>query len=243
MRIALALLLFTATGLVVAAADPSVKAYALNVNNPPAGAPKEIVSPPYTGAYLFIQTPDKHVVAMDASATKLALTDDKGSDLNPKSPLPGNALAIDKTKEQSRLYVLGSKAPSAGATRVRVKGELVLLCGTGEKTATAEKLAVKDKEKVEVGPAALAVAVAKDKASVSLKADGGTVKSVTLTGGDGKALAAGGTINLSIAGGRLTQTATFALPPKTESVGVKVVYYEKVEPLKLAVDTDTGVGP
>lgn len=242
MRTLLAFLLFAAAG-GATAADPSVRAYALNVNNPPKDSPKEIVSPAYTGAYLLIQVPGKHIVTIDTAATKLALADDKGTDLGAKSPLPGNAFAADKSKEQARLYVLGSKAPATGATRVRVKGELVLLCGTGEKTATAEKFAIKDKEKVAVGPAAFEVVTAKDKMTVTLKAESGSVKSVAFTDAEGKALAAGGALNLSTAGGKIGQTATFTLPAKTETVGIKVVYYEKVEPVKLPVDTDTGVGP
>ena len=244
MRTALALTLFLAGG--AGAAEPgapSVRAYALNVNNPPANAPKEIVSPPYTGAYLFIQVPGRHVLAIDSQATKLALTDDKGTDLAAPKLLPGPTIPTDRTKEQARLYVLGSKAPVAGATRVRVKGELVLLCGTGEKTATAEKVTVKDGEKVAVGPAAFEVVVLKDKLSVTLKAESPSVKSVAFTGADGKLLVVPGAINLGTPAGKIGQTATFTLPAKTEAVGIKVVYYEKVEPLKLAVDTDTGVGP
>lgn len=245
MRTAIALVLFAVTGVIVAAelGAPSVKAYALNVNNPPPGAPKEIVSPPYTGAYLFIQVPGKHILAIDARATNLALTDDKGTDLAAPKTLTGPSIPTDKTKEQARLYVLGSKAPGAGATRVRVKGELVLLCGTGEKTATAEKFTIKDGEKVAVGPAAFEVAVVKDKLSVVFKAEPPAVKSVTFTGADGKPLAVTGTISLGTPAGKVGQTATFTLPAKTEAVGIKVVHYEKVEPLKLTVDTDTGVGP
>lgn len=243
MRTAFALVLLLAASAVTAAADPSVKAYAMNVNNPPAGAPKEIVSPPYTGVYLFIETPGKHVLAIDSAATKLVLTDDKGTDLNAKGQLPGPAIPTAKSREQARLYVLGNKAPAAGATRARVKGELVLLVGTGEKTAAADTFALKVKEKVTVGPAGFEVVTAKDKIGLAFRADGASVKAVTFTDAAGKPLAAAGTITLSAPGGKVAQTATFTFPPKTEAVGIKVAYYEKTEPLKLAVDTDTGVGP
>lgn len=244
MRTAIALTLLAAAG--ATAADPgapSVRAYALNVNNPPKDAPKEIVSPAYTGAYLFIQVPGKHILAIDAGATKLALTDDKGTDLAAPKTLPGPSIPTDPSKQQARLYVLGSKAPAVGATRVRVKGELVLLCGTAEKTATAEKFAVRDKGKVEVGPAAVEVAVVKDRPTLIMKAAPASVKSVLFTDADGKPLGVGGTINLGAPGGKITQTATFLLPVKAETVGIKVTYYEKVEAVKLPVDTDTGVGP
>lgn len=244
MRTALALTLLVVAG--ATAADPgapSVRAYALNVNNPPKNAPKEIVSPPYTGVYLFIQVPGKHVAAIDTAATKLALTDDKGNDLAAPNPVATPTIPTDKSKEQARLYVLGSKAPAVGATRVRVKGELVLLCGTGEKSATAEKFSVRDKEKVTVGPAAFEVVVVKDRPTVTLKAESASVKTVTFTDADGKPLTAGGTINLGAPGGKVSQTATFLLPAKAEAVGIKVVYYEKIEAVKLPVDTDTGVGP
>jgi hypothetical protein len=244
MRTAIALTLLVASG--VAAADPvapSVRAYALNVNNPPKDAPKEIVSPPYTGAYLFIQVPEKHILAIDTAATKLALTDDKGTDLAAPKTLPGPSIPTDPSKQQARLYILGSKSPAVGATRVRVKGELVLLCGTAQKTATTEKFAVRDKEKVEVGPAAFEVAVVKDRPTLILKVASASVKTVVFTDADGKPLSVGGTINLNTPSGKITQSATFLLPAKTEAVGIKVTYYEKVEAVKLPVDTDTGVGP
>src|SRR5829696_8804434 len=100
MRTALALTLFVAAGGAGAAEPgaPSVKAYALNVNNPPANAPKEIVSAPYTGVYLFVQVPGRHVLAIDSAATKLALTDDKGTDLAAPKLLPGPSIPTDKTK-------------------------------------------------------------------------------------------------------------------------------------------------
>lgn len=243
MRIACALALLVCAALTAAAADPSVKAYALNVNNPPAGAPKEIVSPAYTGVYMFVQVPGKQILSFDPAATKLALTDDKGTDLGGPKVLPGNSLAIDKSKEQGRLYVLGNKAPAAGATRARVKGELVLYCGSGEKTATVEKLALKDKEKATAGPVTFEVIVAKDKLTVTFKAEGASVKAVNFTTPDGKPLTQSGTITLSAPGGKVSQSATYTLPPKTEAVAIKLTYYEKTESVKLAVDTDTGVGP
>lgn len=244
MRTALTLTLLLAAGALAAdPGEPSVRAYALNVNNPPKDAPKEIVSPAYTGVYLFIRVPGTQIVALDPAETKLTLSDDKGTDLAAPKSVGNSNFSTDKSKEQARLYVLGSKAPAVGATRARVKGELALLCATGEKTATAEKFAVRDKEKVTVGPAAFEVAIVKDRPTVTLSTESVAVKSVAFTDADGKPVMAGGAINLRTPGGKLSQTATFTLPAKTETLGIKVVYHEKVEAVKLPVDTDTGVGP
>lgn len=245
MRITLALILLVAAG-ADAAADPEIptaKAYALNINHPPKDAPKEIVSPPYIGVYVFIKAPGRQIVALEPAETKLTLTDDKGTDLVAKSPVSGPGIATANSRDQARLYVTGAKMPVAGATRVRVKGDLVLLCGTAEKTATAEKLALKDKEKVEVGPATFEVAVLKGRTVVNLKSASPAVKAVTFTDSEGKALAVGGALNLGMSGGKVGQTAVFVPPAKVESLGIKVIYYEKVEAVKIAVDSDTGVGP
>jgi hypothetical protein len=243
MRTALALLLSAG---VVTAADPqapSARAYALNINHPPKDAPKEIVSPPYIGVYVFIQAPGRHIVALDPMETKLALTDDKGTDLVAKNPVSGPGIATANTRDQARLYVTGAKMPITGATRVKVKGDLVLLCGSAEKTATAEKFALKDKEKVEVGPASFEVALQKGRTVVNLKSASPAVKAVTFTDSEGKPLAVGGSLNLGMPGGKVGQTAVFVPPAKVESLGIKVIYYEKVEAVKIAVDSDTGVGP
>jgi hypothetical protein len=245
MRTTLALT-FLLAATAATAADPqapSAKAYALNINHPPKDAPKEIVSPPYIGVYVFIQTPGKQIVALDPAETKLTLTDDKGTDLMPKSPVSGPSIPTANSRDQARLYVTGAKMPVAGATRVKLKGDLVLLCGTAEKTASAEKFALKDKEKVEVGPASFEVALQKGRTVVNLKAASASVKSVTFTDAEGKPLAVGGTLNLNTSGGKIGQTAVFVPPAKTETLGIKVTYYEKVEAVKIPVDTDTGVGP
>jgi hypothetical protein len=63
------------------------------------------------------------------------------------------------------------------------------------------------------------------------------------TDAEGKSFTVTGTINLNAVGGKIGQTATFALSAKIETVGIKVTHYEKVEAVKLPVDTDTGVGP
>ncbi len=245
MRLLLALALFAFGTAVAADAEaPSVRAYAVNINHPPKGAAKEIVSPEYTGVYLFANVAGKQIVTIDPSASKLTVTDDKEADLIPGLKLGPGVIATDKTKSQGRMYLLGNKAPSAGATRVRVKGEVVFLCGVGEKTSTVESLALKPKEKAEAGPAAFEVVLQKDRVVVSLKTDSPLIKSIAFTGADAKPLNVTGTLNLGInADGKAVQVANFTPPAKTESVGIKVVHYEKIETVKVAVDTDTGVGP
>lgn len=222
---------------------PSVRAYALNINHPPKEASREIVSNEYTGVYLFVAAPGRQIVAVDTAATKLTVTDDKGTDLVPGVKL-APAIATDKTKAQGRLYILGQKAPANGATRVRVKGEITFLCGVGEKTSSADNFAVKVKEKVEVGPAAFEVTMGKDRAVLQWKAESPLVKSITFTSPDGKPVGTTGTINLVLnQAGKVGQSATFTPPVKTEKVGIKVVHYEKVESVTVPVDTETGVGP
>ena len=244
MRSLLALALLTALG-VAGAADPeapSVRAYAVNINHPPKGAAREIVSAEYTGVYLFAHLPGKQIVGIDTAASKLTVTDDKGTDLIPGLKL-NPAVPSDKTKSQGRLYLIGPKAPAAGATRVKVKGELVFLCGVGEKTATVEKLPLKAGEKATAGPAALEVIPAKDRFAVDLRAGSPLVKSVAFTDAAGKQLFAAGAITLVVSDSKVAQAGNLTLPAKTEAVGIKVVHYEKIEAVKVAVDSETGVGP
>jgi hypothetical protein len=246
MRSLLTLALFVALGVApTTAADPEapyVRAYAVNINHPPKEASREIVSNEYTGVHLFAHLPGKQIVAVDPAASKLTVTDDKNADLIPNLKLnPG--VPTDKTKAQGRFYIFGSKAPSAGATRIRVKGELVFLYGVGEKTATVEKLPVKAGEKAEAGPAALEVVPAKDRFVLNVRAASPLVKSVTLIDAAGKPVVVPGLISFVVSDGKVAQDGNFTIPAKTESIGIKVVHYEKVEAVKVVVDSETGVGP
>jgi hypothetical protein len=233
-----------ATGTAADPQAPSVRAYALNVNSPPKEASREIVSNEYTGVYLFVNLPGKHIVAIDSAASKLTVTDDKGTEFIGSGVKIAPTIPSDKSKSQGRMYLLAQKAPAAGATKVRVKGELVFLCGVGEKTSSVESLALKAKEKAEAGPAAFEVVLQKDRAVVSFKTESPLVKSVAFTGADGKSLTVTGNLNLGTnADGKVVQFANFTPPAKTETVGIKVVHFEKLEPVTVAVDTETGVGP
>jgi hypothetical protein len=67
---------------------------------------------------------------------------------------------------------------------------------------------------------------------------------VSFTNADGKTVGAAGTINLTPgANGKVGQSASFTLPAKIESVGIKVALYEKIEAVKVTVDSETGIGP
>jgi hypothetical protein len=243
----LALALFAAaigTGFAADPDAPSVRAYAVNINHPPKEASREIVSNEYTGVYLFANIPGKKIVALDTPASKLAVTDDKGTEIFASTVRLGPSMTTDSTQAQGRLYLLSQKAPAQGATRIRVKGELVLLCGTGEKTSTVENFALKTKEKAEVGPASFEVNMPKDRAMVLLKTDSPLVKSVTFIGADGKAINVLGALTLgNNVEGKVVHFANYTLPPKLETVGIKVVHYEKIEAVKVVVDSETGVGP
>ncbi len=243
MRSLLTLALFTiGTAFAADPEAPSVTAYAVNINHPPKGAAKEIVSPEYTGVHIFANLPGKQIVCIDPAATKLTVTDDKGIVLVPEQKLNA-VVSTSFTRSQARLYLAGQKAPSAGATRIKVKGEITFLCGVGEKTATVEKLRVKAGEKADVGPAALEVIPTTDRFAVKVRVASPVVKSVTFTNAAGQTLSRTLALGLTVADGKLTQNSTLMLPRNAEAVGVKIEYYEKIEAVKVAVDSETGVGP
>jgi hypothetical protein len=243
MRTLAALALFPMLAATAAADDPpSVRAYAVNINHPPKGAASEIVSPAYTGVYLFIHIPGREIIGVDVGASKLAVSDDKGGELIPQAKL-SPTLPTDKTKTQGRMYLLGPKPPSAGATRIQVKGEIAFLCGTGEKTTAVEKLPLKVGEKTEAGPFTFEVVPAKDRLAVRVRTATPTVKSVVFTDAAGKLVQSAGVLNLVVMDGKVGQSTNIILPAKPEWVGIKVVHYEKAEVVTIAVDSETGIGP
>ena len=78
---------------------------------------------------------------------------------------------------------------------------------------------------------------------MSLRAASPLVKSVAFTDADGKPVVGGATLNFVFADDKVTQIGSFGVAAKTESIGIKVVHYEKVEAVKVVVDSETGVGP
>ena len=247
MRMFFSLALFVAVVATGAAADPPtpVKALSLSISRPVQDVPRELGVVEATSVYLFTSLPGREVVCLDPASSKVVFTDDKDTSLfgPPGQRAMSPYIRTDtKTKSQVAFTIFGQKAPVAGALKVRIKGELVFLCGSGEKSATVESLPLRAKEKAEAGPAVFEVAVFNEQASVTLKTESPLVKSVAFTGSDGKPLATPPVNLVGGMGGKPAQYGYFAVPPRTQTIGIKVVYYEKLEAVSVPIDVEVGVG-
>jgi hypothetical protein len=239
------IVLFVAAGAAPAADPPAptVKAYLVTVLHPQKDFDPTVAGGPYVNVGLLAKLPDRSIIGLDPAACKLTLTDDKGTDLSAGRQLvtfPG--VRTDPKRTQAAFNVVTTKSPAAGATKVRVKGEVVFLCGVGEKTTTAQNFVLRAKEKATAGPAEFEVMDVNQALRVRMLAPVPSVKTVAFLDRDQKSV---GTLppSLTVLNGKVVQSGYGAPPANAQAVTVSVVHYEKVEPVTVPVDTEIGIGP
>jgi len=127
---------------------------------PPADVDENIVSSFNGGTRinLLVRLPDKFIVTVDGKLN--SVTDDKGTDLLKTkikkgigSPVGFSPLVeINRDGKCFANEVRGPGVPVPGATRIHLKGQLVVKCGIDEKTAEAKNVVLDDKLNVKIGP-------------------------------------------------------------------------------------------
>src|SRR5437868_490840 len=130
---------------------PRVQALGLEIRKPlPPGVDSELEDfrPQGTTIRLVIDLPDKHIVDVDPEASKVShFKDDKGSDLLKADKASGlgrddwlwaHFLRVSKNGKQCSIEPSAPGVPAVGATKVKLKGIIVLLCGSEEKSVEAK---------------------------------------------------------------------------------------------------------
>lgn len=128
--------------------DFDVEVVSLTVTKPPknaaegnGGAATGLV--PGTHATLLVTSPSKTLLRVDAEKTKVDCADDQATNLS--KPLPGgeetaadSGLTLEVTPDGKSGTIVFDfpQAPSAKATRIRLKGELHLVCGSDDNPET-----------------------------------------------------------------------------------------------------------
>ncbi len=118
------------------ASDVSVSTARLTVTKP-SGANAGLV--PGTHVTLFVSSPSKTLLRVDAEKTKIVCADDRANNLS--KPLPGSEASTDEGPltldvapdgKSGTIVFDFPRAPTNKATRIRLKGELHLVCGSNE---------------------------------------------------------------------------------------------------------------
>ena len=113
---------------------------------------------PGTRFQLSVVDPDRQIVSLDHEKSKItACTDDAGGNLIKEalgrqsgfSPFP---LQVRPDRHFGLLEVSQPLTPTAGATRIHLQGEVVVECGSGEKTADQADVPLKSAGQITAGP-------------------------------------------------------------------------------------------
>lgn len=218
---------------------------------PKAGREPDPFSQAGTFLEMGIVAPDREIVALDTDASKATAKDDKGTDLMSKASagrfrsevftmLP--RISDDRHRVGFRLWFPGT--PAAGSTHAAVAGSVVLLCGTGVKTAAFEGVATGKPGEVKSGPFTLTVGKrTEDGLDLTLTTDKPIFRGVTFVGPDGQKLTAqqigSGTVRVFE---KETHTRDFSLAKPPDTITAKVEYFEKTERVEVPLEAKVGLG-
>jgi hypothetical protein len=204
-----------------------------------------------TNLSVQVTYPGKQLLGVDPSSSVAEFRDDKNTSLLPRkgTPKPTFRLARVSKDHGSLVAVVSStEAPARGATRLRLKGSLVLRCGLGEKTAEGKEVELKAGLGVKVGDFTVLVGLnpgfgsnlAPGDLPLDILAPAPVIKCVTATGPGGTAVEVEGE-PVPFGDGKSWRYA-FALkkPPKRAKIAIQ--YFSKEEKVTVPVDLTVGVG-
>ncbi len=138
-----------------------------------------------------------------------------------------------------------------GATKLQLKGELVVIRASGETVAEQKNVALKKDSKITVGPVPLVVEEIRDssfgemKLTVTLNADKplDAIKKIEFADASGKAIEqekmGSGTFGF---GGKTKYQQTVGLAKKLDKATVRITHYGKQETVKVPLELEFGVG-
>jgi len=211
-----------------------------------------------TTLHVRVARQDKTIISLDRNASKLSsFTDDKGTVLSETkkrrwgSDWLGSWPRISDDGHSCMLKISSPKTPAAGASKLIVKADIVLACGSDIKTAEQKDFALTKGSKLTVGPVPMKVQSVKDssfgkaKMRVELISSKSfdAVKALTFIGADGKEIKydslGEGTSGIA---GKMTYSKAIGLHKKVDVVTVKVTYYQKIEKLTVPLNLTVGVG-
>lgn len=222
-----------------------------------------IVSPD-TQIISFDQQASRLEVLVDDRGTDLIEPESKPFGWKNMQHFMASSYPGDKPGQQQwGVQVGGDGVPVPGATKVILKATLVVRCGQKEATVEKKDLNLKEGAKLDVGILALEVRETEalkgpstpwrpaedpykdSKTWIRLSATEplDAIKAVAWLGPDGKEIKSHHLMNSTQGNNKgTTYSRTYGLAEKIEKVGVKIVYYDDIETVRLPLSIETGVG-
>ena len=232
-------------GLSVALPDPNNKAGMSLAGNLSVG----------TKIHFTLVRKDRVIVRIDKKAGKLTVfADDKGKSLIRKKKWGrgdfGSFPKISKDGHRLKFSVTTEKTPTPKARNIRVKGHVVVQCGSNEKTGSQKNVALTKGTAVSIGPLVGKITNAgkpewgggdsKFQVSIESTADAfARVKVLKAIGADGKP------IECRPSGwsqGGASRTQNYGLKKKVAKATIRLTYFDKTEMLRVPIDHTLGVG-
>jgi hypothetical protein len=204
---------------------------------------------------LLVSTPGKKLLAVDPSSKVSEFRDDRDTDLIKVNQFGKPTFSLSSfAKDHSAALVSVSSfgaAPARGASKLLLKGSLVLHTGSDEKTTEEKEVELKEKTEAKLG-GDLTLRVTREKGfagggpSFVILAPNPAIKSVTLKDAEGKDV--GNTPGFGFGFGTYYNsfekawTTSFSLPKPATKIKVTVGYYSKTNRMTVPVDLALGIG-
>jgi len=202
-----------------------------------------------TRVSFLVSIPKKYLLGVDKTSKLASMKDDKGNSLiDEKSPFSGGFSQFPQLAEDGSSMLAGvnayNKAPGKGATKVLIKGDLIVICGSDEKTDQVKKIEFKAKEKAKVADMEVMVTSEKetfggaDGPAFTITSKTKNVKGVVVKDADGKAVEVA---KRGWFGSGDQWTFNFALVKPLKEGSIHVTYFSKAEKITVPIDLSVGV--
>jgi hypothetical protein len=205
---------------------------------------------PFSGAItmlsIMVSNPDKQFIGVDPSSKVSELKDDKGTSLLSTGFFkptfnPSPRIAVDRKSVIVSLNT--SAAPTKGAVKIHLKGELVLLSGTEEKTTDEVEVSIKPNAETKIGDFSLKVTMEKgfgtNGASFSLVSTKPNIKSINIKDAAGKVVE---TFPGFSYGFGKSWTWNYTLKKAVDKPKISITWYTKEEKVTVPVEVEMGLG-
>ena len=214
-----------------------------------------------TSLTVRLSMPHKRIVKVDKDTSKLVrFTDDKGTDLT-KSRRRWRQIWLSPFARISTdghdcvVDVMGSSAPAPGARELRLKANIVLLCGTDERTVEQKGVALEPGSAIAVGPVPMKIAAPgrdgqfitgfgnrpkpKTQFKLTSKVSRDKIAKLAFIGPDGREMKYRRAASSRSSG---NYWALYVMDEKVERATVRITYYAKSERVTVPVDLSIGLG-
>jgi hypothetical protein len=199
-----------------------------------------------TSISLQVVAADRQILGVDPSSTISEFKDNKGNSLLStgfsKTKFSGNAF-FHKAGNAMVVSVSSNVSPAKGASKILLKGHLVVKCGVDEKTTEEKEVELKLNTEAKTGDFTLKVTQEKgfagSGAQFTVTPAGPILKTVKFKDADGKAVEV--TLWGSNSAGK-SWTQTFSLKKEITNGKFAVTYFSKEEKVTVPVDVEVGVG-